>query len=175
MTERRHVPGDSNLSRPKTNWDMAKEKETQINTEIQKRKENNTEQKTRDKKKIERKGCASLIIAAFASPVMRVSSICQTRISAYTTMSYRALNSCFLHSASMPPTCQMLHSLFVFQSENPQPEFDRCVALFHVGFQPFSKFSTDFSRMKEKTKIPPKKHDVSNCHSLVVSCVVSLR
>jgi hypothetical protein len=43
MTERRHVPGDSNLSRPKTNWDMAKEKETQINTEIQKRKENNTE------------------------------------------------------------------------------------------------------------------------------------
>ena len=43
MTERRHVPGDSNLSRPKTNWDMAKEKETQINTEIKKRKENYTE------------------------------------------------------------------------------------------------------------------------------------
>lgn len=107
-TKRRHVPCDLNLSRRKRIWN-GKKKERPNQHQSQKRKRTIWQENT---KKCKRKGCASLIIAAFASPV-----VCFFHL----PNAYNRIRACptelgtvvFSYPASLPPTCQMLRHNFV--------------------------------------------------------------
>ena len=93
-TERRHVPWDLNLSRRKRIGNGKKRKKFK-STPKSKRKRTIW----KENKDIERKNCASLIIAAFASLAVCVSSIFQTRtVQPHISVTDRTRNSCFLYS-----------------------------------------------------------------------------